>query len=78
MHNVQINPINNRLYITLGDLKNVDITVCVRKIESACKYLSPGFTCLTVLNKKGLVRQSDEDLLFNTTDLVYTCWTTGV
>ena len=43
----------------------------VDQIESACKYLAPGFTCVAILNKEGLIRQKDQDLLFNTADLVY-------
>lgn len=71
MHDVQINPIKNRLYITLGDCNYPDFTAYVKQIENACKYLVSGFTCLTVLNRKGILRQSDKDLLFNTADLVY-------
>jgi hypothetical protein len=71
MYDVQINPIKNRLYITLGDCNNADLTAYVDQLENACKYLVPGFTCLTVLDRKGILRQSDKDLLFNTADLVY-------
>jgi len=55
----------------LGDLNNYDIAACVNEIESACRYLVSGFTCLKVLNQEGLVRLSDEDLLFNITNLVF-------
>ena len=71
MHDVQINPIKNRLYITLGDCNYSGFAEYVNQIENACKYLVPGFTCLAVLNRKGILRQSDKDLLFNTADLVY-------
>ena len=71
MYDVQTNPVKNRLYITLGDKDSIDIPVYVDQIESACRYLAPGFTCVAVLNKKGLIRQKDQDLLFNTSDLVY-------
>jgi hypothetical protein len=71
MHDVQINPIKNRLYITLKDCNYSDLTAYVNQIENACKYLVLGFTCLILLNRKGLLRQSDKDLLFNTADLVY-------
>lgn len=71
MHAVKINPKKNRLYITLGDVDHTDIKKYVSEIESACKRLVPGFTCLTVLNRQGTVRQNENDLLFNTTDLVY-------
>ncbi len=71
MHNVQIDPLKNRLYITLRDSNYADIKKCVDEIENACKYLAAGFTCLTVLDINRLVRQSDKDLLFNTADLVY-------
>ena len=71
MHDVQVNPLKNRLYITLGDLDYTNMETYVSKIEKACKRLAPGFTCLTVLKRKGVVRQKEKDLLFNTADLVY-------
>lgn len=71
MYDVQTNPVKNRLYITLGDKDHIDIPVYVNQIESACRYLAPGFTCVAVLTKKGLIRQKDQDLLFNTADLIY-------
>jgi DNA-binding LytR/AlgR family response regulator len=71
MYDVQTNPVKNRLYITVGDKDYIDLPVYVGQIESACRYLAPGFTCVAVLNKEGLIRQKDEDLLFNTADLVY-------
>ena len=63
MLDVQINSIKNRLYITMGDLKSADIAAYVNKIESACRSLASGFTCLTVLNKKGLIRQREKEAL---------------
>ena len=60
----------NRLYITVGDLNQADMRAYVRNIESACNELVSGFTCLIVLQKKGMVRQKDEDFLFSTTDLI--------
>ena len=71
MLDVQINSIKNRLYITMGDLKSADIAAYVNKIESACRSLASCFTCLTVLNKKGLIRQREKDLLFITMGLIY-------
>ena len=71
MLDVQINSIKNRLYITMGDLKSADIAAYVNEVESACRNLALGFTCLTVLNKKGSIRQREKDLLFNTVDLIY-------
>jgi hypothetical protein len=71
MYDVQTNPVKNRLYIILGDKDFIDIPVYVDRIESACRYLAPGFTCVAILNKKGLIRQKDQDLMFNTADLVY-------
>jgi len=55
----------------MGDLKSADIAAYVNKIESACRSLASGFTCLTVLNKKGLIRQREKDLLFITMGLIY-------
>ena len=71
MHDVHINPIKNRMYITLkGGIKN-DLKEYVDKIENACEDLPFNFSCVVVLDKKGIVRQSDIDLLFNTMDLIY-------
>jgi len=70
MPKVQINLLKNRLYITLNDWNQGDMPVYVQKIESACRALVPGFTCVAVLRKNGLLRQIDKDLLFNTTDLI--------
>jgi hypothetical protein len=71
MYDVRTNPVKNRLYITLRDKDYIDLPVYVEQIESACRYLAPGFTCVAVLDKEGLIRQKEEDLLFNTVDLVY-------
>lgn len=71
MHDVQINLLKNRLYITLRDSNYSDMKKYVNEIENAIMSLAPGFTCLTVLNKEGIVHQSEKNLLFNTTDLVY-------
>ena len=71
MHDVHINPIKNRMYIILkGGIKN-DMKEYVDKIENACEDLPFNFSCVVVLDKKGIVRQSDIDLLFNTMDLIY-------
>ena len=70
MPNVKINALKNRLYITLRDWEQADMRAYVQKIESACQALSPGFTCLFVLHKKGLIHQKNKDLLFRTTDLL--------
>ena len=72
MYNVRTNPIKNRLYITLREWDQADIKMFIKEIENACRCLIPGFTCLTVLNKKGQLHQSDKDLLFSAADLVYT------
>jgi len=55
----------------MGDVKSADTAAYVNEIESACRNLAPGFTCLTVLNKKRSIRQREKDLLFNTVDLIY-------
>ncbi len=70
MPNIKISGLKNRLYITLRDWDQADMLAYVEKIESACKALASGFTCLLVLQKNGLIRQKDKDLLFNTTDLI--------
>jgi hypothetical protein len=71
MHHVDINPIKNRMYIILKDGMINDITKYVNKIENACEDLPFNFSCVVVLDKKGIVRQSDIDLLFNTMDLIH-------
>ena len=71
MHHVQINPLKNRMYIILKDGNTSDIRGYVNTIENACEDLPNNFSCVVVLDKKGIVRQSDIDLLFNTMDLIY-------
>ncbi len=71
MHHVQINPLKNRMYIILKDGNMSDIRAYVNTIENACGDLPYNFSCVVVLDKKGIVRQSDIDLLFNTMDLIY-------
>jgi hypothetical protein len=70
MHHVKTDPLKNRLYITINDWDQTELPRYFQKIEIACKQLVPGFTCLTVLKKKGFIDQQDSDLLFSTTDLV--------
>lgn len=71
MHDVHINPLKNRMYIILKDGNTKDIRAYVNTIENACGDLPYNFSCVVVLDKKGIVRQSDIDLLFNTMDLIY-------
>jgi len=59
------------MYIILKDGNTSDIKAYVDKIENACGDLPYNFSCVIVLDKKGIVRQSDIDLLFNTMDLIY-------
>lgn len=71
MHDIHINPIKNRMYIILKDGNNIDIPAYVNAIENACKNLAYNFSCVAVLDKNEIVRQSDIDLLFSTVDLIY-------
>jgi hypothetical protein len=58
------------MYIILEDRNYIDIAAYVDAIENACKDLTSNFSCVAVLNRKGIVRQDDIDLLFNTLDLI--------
>jgi hypothetical protein len=71
MHHIHTNPIKNRMYIILKDGNTNDIKAYVNAIENACGDLPYHFSCVVVLDKKGIVRQSEIDLLFNTVDLIY-------
>ena len=71
MNHVHINPIKNRMYIILKDGDTSNIRAYVNTIENACGDLPYNFSCVVVLDQKGIVRQSDIDLLFNTMDLIY-------
>jgi hypothetical protein len=71
MQHVHINPLKNRMFIILKDGNTSDITAYVNAIENACGDLAYNFSCVVVLDKKGIVRQSEIDLLFNTVDLIY-------
>ena len=70
MSEIKIDVQKNRLYLTLTAWKRADMPTYVRKIESACRKLNPGFTCLTVFRKKGKLSRKDNDLFFNTTGLI--------
>jgi hypothetical protein len=59
------------MYVILKDGNPSDITAYVNAIENACKNLAYNFSCVAVLDKNGVVRQSEIDLLFNTVDLIY-------
>jgi hypothetical protein len=59
------------MYIILKDGNASDIRAYVNTIENACGDLPYNFSCVVVLDKKGIVCQSDIDLLFNTVDLIY-------
>ena len=71
MHHVQVNPLKNRMYIFLSDATTGNTKAYVNAIENACRDLVSNFSCVAVLDKKKIVRQSDIDLLFNTVDLIY-------
>ena len=70
MPDVKANSAKNRLYISLDDRDPANMFEYVEDIESACRALSFGFSCLMVLRKNGLIHQKDKDLLFSTTDLI--------
>ena len=70
MPDVKVSASENRLYIILEDWDPANMLAYVQNIESACRVLSSGFSCLMVLRKNGLIRQKDKDLLFSTTDLI--------
>jgi hypothetical protein len=70
MSEIKIDVRKNRMYLTLTAWKRADMPAYVRKIESACRKLNPGFTCLTVFRKKGKLSRKDNDLFINTTGLI--------
>jgi predicted transglutaminase-like protease len=59
------------MYIILKDGNTSDVKSYVNRIENACGDLPYNFSCVVVLDKKSIVRQSDIDLFFNTVDLIY-------
>jgi hypothetical protein len=70
MPDIRLNSLKNRLYITLKNWDQINRYTYVQNIESACRTLVFGFTCLIVLKKNGMIRQKDKDLLFSTADLI--------
>jgi hypothetical protein len=66
---IKINQLKNRLYIFLQDGLPTKMPAFVRKLESACLALIPGFTCLAFIPPGGLERRCDRDLFSNATDL---------
>jgi hypothetical protein len=67
---IRINKLKNRLYIFLQVWMPTELPVFVRKLESACLALIPGFTCLAVIPSSGLDHRRDRDLFSNTMDLI--------
>ena len=71
MHPVRVNLLKNRMYIFLNDAIEGNTKAYVNAIENACQDLISNFSCVAVLDKKRIVRQSDIDLLFDTVNLIY-------
>jgi len=67
---IRINKLKNRLYIFLQDWIPTELPGFVRKLESACLALIPGFTCLAVIPSSGLDNRRDRDFFSNTMDLI--------
>jgi len=67
---IRINKLKNRLYIFLQVWIPTELPAFVRKLESACLALIPGFTCLAVIPSSGLDHRRDQDLFSNTMDLI--------
>ena len=70
MHQICVNRLKNRLYITIENLNPAEIPAYITHIEAACKQLIPGFTCLAGFNQKKSLQQADKDFLFSATDLI--------
>ena len=70
MPDIRINRLKNRLYIFLHVWIPTELPDFVRKLESACLALIPGFTCLAVIPPSGLDHRRDQDLFSNTMDLI--------
>ena len=70
MPDIRINKLKNRLYIFLQVWIPTELPAFVRKLESACLALIPGFTCLAVIPSSGLDHRRDRDLFSNTMDLI--------
>jgi len=67
---IRINKLKNRLYIFLQVWIPTELPAFVRKLESACLALIPGFTCLAVIPSSGFDHRRDQDLFSNTMDLI--------
>jgi hypothetical protein len=67
---IRINKLKNRLFIFLQVWIPTERLAYVRKLESACLALIPGFTCLAVIPSGGLDNRRDRDLFSNTIDLI--------
>ena len=70
MPDIGINKLKNRLYIFLQVWMPTELPAFVRKLESACLALIPGFTCLAIIPSSGLNHRRDRDLFSNTIDLI--------
>ena len=70
MPDIRINKLKNRLYIFLHAWIPTELPGFVRKLESACLALIPGFTCLAVIPSSGFDHRRDRDFFSNTMDLI--------
>jgi hypothetical protein len=67
---IRINKLKNRLYIFLHVWIPTELPGFVRKLESACLALIPGFTCLAVIPSNGLDLRRDREYFSNTLALI--------
>ncbi|MGW8187004.1 MAG: hypothetical protein ACWGNK_07050 [Desulfobacterales bacterium] len=70
MPDIRINKLKNRLYIFLQIWIPTELPGFVRKLESACLALIPGFSCLAVISSSGLDHRRERDFFSNTMDLI--------
>ncbi len=52
MYQVRIDPEKNRLYLTLSEVYRQEAKELYERLESECKQLKPGFTCITDLRRQ--------------------------
>lgn len=72
MHDVSIDVDKNRIYITIGSLKNeAEMKDIVKAVKSQCRKLKGGFTCVTDLRNyefqdekfEGYIKEAQEALV---------------
>ena len=70
MYEIKTDLKKNRLYITLNEKRRARIEQVLPHIETACRQLISGFTCVAGFSKNHIARAQTEDLFQKVQDIL--------